>query len=93
MSYDRVVSGGVGCPSHGYVVLSPLPCTTVHSVPNRSRSFAEYGRFEPSGADEPVALTLVTLDPAGTHIAEKVSFVQSELFAMMGFPPVLAGNG
>ena len=63
------------------------------TVLNGQLGFAEYGRSELSGAYEPVALTLVALDPAGTHIAEKVSFVQSELFAMMGFPPVLPGNG
>jgi RNA polymerase sigma-70 factor (ECF subfamily) len=56
---------------------------------NGELGFAEYCRDAPNGPYRALALTVTTLNPAGTHIAEKVSFVRPDLFASMGFPEVL----
>jgi RNA polymerase sigma-70 factor (ECF subfamily) len=56
---------------------------------NGELGFAEYCRDAPSGPYRALALTVATLNPAGTHIAEKVSFVRPDLFASMEFPEVI----
>jgi RNA polymerase sigma-70 factor (ECF subfamily) len=56
---------------------------------NGELGFAEYCRDTPNGPYNALAFTVVTLDPVGTRIAEKVSFVRGDLFARMGFPTVL----
>jgi RNA polymerase sigma-70 factor (ECF subfamily) len=56
---------------------------------NGDLGFAEYRRDMPNGPYNALALTVVTLDPVGTRIAEKVSFVRPDLFTGMGFPEVL----
>jgi RNA polymerase sigma-70 factor (ECF subfamily) len=56
---------------------------------NGELGFAEYCREEPTGTFNALALTVVSLDSGGTHITDKVSFVRSDLFTGMGFPPVL----
>jgi RNA polymerase sigma-70 factor (ECF subfamily) len=56
---------------------------------NSELGFAEYCRDVPNAPYNALALTIVTLDPDGTHITEKVSFVRPDLFTEMGFPPVL----
>lgn len=53
---------------------------------NGELGFAEYYRKTPDGPYRALAFTLVTLNRDGTRIAEKVSFVRPELFAMLGFP-------
>lgn len=53
---------------------------------NGELAFAEYCREQPSGPYQALAFTLVTLSPDGSSIVEKVSFVQPELFARLGFP-------
>jgi RNA polymerase sigma-70 factor (ECF subfamily) len=56
---------------------------------NGSLGFAEYCRDAPDRPYNALALTVVTLDPAGTHIAEKVSFVRPDLLTGMGYPEIL----
>ena len=56
---------------------------------NGQLAFGEYCREGSAGPWRALALTLATLDATGTRIAEKVSFVQSELFPLMGLPDVL----
>lgn len=48
--------------------------------------FAEYCRDSPNGPYKALALTVITLDPSGTRIAEKVSFVRDDRVTAMGFP-------
>jgi RNA polymerase sigma-70 factor (ECF subfamily) len=56
---------------------------------NGDLAFAEYCRDAPKGPYMALALTVVTLNPDGTHISEKVSFVRPDLFTRMGFPDAL----
>ena len=56
---------------------------------NGALAFAEYCRGVRNGPYRALALTVVTLDPAGTQIADKVSFVRPDLFTRMGFPQAL----
>ncbi len=56
---------------------------------NGDLGFAEYCRETPDGPYRALAFTLVTLNQGGTQIAEKVSFVRSELFAPLGFPQTI----
>ena len=53
---------------------------------NGELAFAEYCREAPGRPYRALALTVATLDSFGTHIAEKVSFVSSELLVRLGFP-------
>jgi RNA polymerase sigma-70 factor (ECF subfamily) len=56
---------------------------------NGELGFAEYCRDAPSGPYRALALTVATLNPAGTRIAGKVSFARPDLFTSMGFPEEL----
>jgi RNA polymerase sigma-70 factor (ECF subfamily) len=56
---------------------------------NGGLAFAEYCREARHGPFHALALTVATLDPDGTHIAEKVSFLRADLFNTMGLPQVL----
>jgi RNA polymerase sigma-70 factor (ECF subfamily) len=56
---------------------------------NGELGFAEYCRDARHGPYRALALTVVTLDPGGSHIAEKVSFVRADLMTRMGFPQIL----
>jgi RNA polymerase sigma-70 factor (ECF subfamily) len=56
---------------------------------NGQLGFAEYSREGGLGPYHPLALTVVTLDPTGTRISAKVSFVRGDLFSPMGFPAIL----
>jgi len=53
---------------------------------NGDLGFAEYCRSAPDRPYEALALTIATLDPAGSRIADKVSFVSPDLFGRMGLP-------
>jgi RNA polymerase sigma-70 factor (ECF subfamily) len=56
---------------------------------NGELGFAEYCRSERLAPYRALALTVVSLDDAGTRIANKVSFVRGDLMTAMGFPEVL----
>lgn len=79
----RTVYGGyeVWGASPGPGVFRILPTAL-----NAELAFAEYCREKPDAPYRALALTVATLDPSGTHIAEKVSFVSPELMARLGFP-------
>lgn len=51
--------------------------------------FAEYCRDGSGGPYEPLALTVARLSPDGTHIVEKLSFVDGGLLTRLGFPATL----
>lgn len=53
---------------------------------NGELAFAEYCRQRPDEPYHAVALTIATLDPSGTRIAEKVSFVDADLVMKLGLP-------
>jgi RNA polymerase sigma-70 factor (ECF subfamily) len=59
---------------------------------NGELAFAEYSRERPDRPYTPLAFTIVTLNPDGTRVAEKVSFVQPDLLVRSGFPPSLAAD-
>lgn len=71
-----------GRPGPGLFRILPVPM-------NGDLGFAEYCREEPTGPYTALALTVATLDPRGTRIAGKVSFVQPDLFPRFGLPQVL----
>jgi RNA polymerase sigma-70 factor, ECF subfamily len=77
----------------GYGVWGPAPGPGVFRVlataMNGELAFAEYTREAPGRPYRPLALTVAMLDSSGTHIAEKVSFVGSELLVRLGFPEAL----
>ena len=77
----------------GYRVWRGLPgpgvFRVVRAALNGQLGFAEYIQEEPGGSYRALAFTLVTLDPSGTHIAQKVSFVSPDLFDRLDFPPTL----
>lgn len=52
---------------------------------NGELAFAEYCRKAPDRPYEALALTVAVLDASGTHIAEKVSFVNQDLVVRLGF--------
>ena len=56
---------------------------------NGELAFAEYCRDRPGAPFRALAFTIVRLDPTGTAIAEKLSFVLPELLVRAGFPPIL----
>jgi RNA polymerase sigma-70 factor (ECF subfamily) len=56
---------------------------------NGELAFAEYARERPDRPYTPLAFTVVSLNADGTHVAEKVSFVQPDLLVRSGFPPTL----
>jgi hypothetical protein len=56
---------------------------------NGELAFAEYSREGPGHPYTPLAFTVVTLNPDGTRVAAKVSFVQPELLVRSGFPATL----
>ncbi len=78
----------------GYEIWSGYPGPGVFRIIptslNGELAFAEYCRDQPDGPHRALALTVATLDPSGTAIAEKVSFVKPDLLTKFGFPPSLA---
>lgn len=53
---------------------------------NGELAFVEYCRERPDRPYHALALTVAVLDSSGTHIAEKVSFVDADLVVRLGFP-------
>ncbi|MGE0352599.1 MAG: RNA polymerase subunit sigma-70 [Gemmatimonadales bacterium] len=56
---------------------------------NGGLAFAEYCRQQAEGPYHALALTVVTPDPSGTEIVEKISFVSADLLTRLGYPSVL----
>ncbi|HSH44427.1 MAG TPA: sigma-70 family RNA polymerase sigma factor [Longimicrobiales bacterium] len=56
---------------------------------NGEPGFAEYCRTDPEGPYHALALTVATVNPGGTLMAAKTSFVDAALFAPFGLPETL----
>ncbi len=84
----------LGVVYRGYEVWGATPGPGVFRILptslNGELAFAEYCRTQSRGPYHALALTVATLDPSGTQIRDKVSFVSADLMVKMGFPSTLA---
>ena len=77
----------------GYAVWNGAPGPGVFRVIplllNGDLAFAEYCRSVPDGPYDALALTVMSLGPGASRIAEKVSFVRADLLTRLGLPASL----
>lgn len=78
----------------GYEIWSGRPGPGVFRIIpvslNGDLAFAEYCRSRSDGPYEALALTVTSLTFDGSRIAEKVSFLRTDLFTRLGLPSSLS---